>query len=119
VETHPAFPHRQKLTGVLQQIEIGRVKQRIAQPPAQNDPQRAVEEQVIGMALRQGRAGRLYHPRQVPVAEDDARQIGERVKAQREEAQVDPIRQAQIQPVNRSLPGGSGGCQKQQSETPR
>jgi hypothetical protein len=52
------------------------------------------------MALRQRRAGRTDHAQKVPVGEQDARQIGQRIPLDREEAEVDGDRgKAQVFPV--------------------
>jgi hypothetical protein len=41
------------------------------------------------MALGDRRARRLDHPRQVPIAEQDAREVGKAVPFEREEAEVE------------------------------
>jgi hypothetical protein len=86
VKAHPALPQFQQVLGVGDQF--GGIEHRITQPSAQNDAQRGVEEQVIGMALRQGRARLTNHPQQVCVAQNDARKVCQRVPFDREEPQV-------------------------------
>lgn len=72
VERHAPVPQPQQLPrnkAVARKIGKGAgdagfaagIEQRITKPPADDHAQRAVEKQVIGMALRHRRAGRLEH----------------------------------------------------------
>ena len=88
VEAHPAFP---QLEHIRAGEQLGLVEGRIAESPAENHPERAIEEQIVRMALRHRRAGGLDHLRQVPIAQQDAEQVGERVEAQLEAADLEEI----------------------------
>src|SRR5690606_13836497 len=81
--------------------QLAPVERRVAQPSAENLAERAVEEQVVDMALRRRAARRLDHLRQVPPGEQDAGEVGQRIIAQREEAEVDSRPQAEILPADR------------------
>src|SRR5690606_16312021 len=81
--------------------QLAPVERRVAQPSAENLAERAVEEQVVDMALRRRAARRLDHLRQVPPGEQDAGEVGRRIIAQREEAEVDSRPQAEILPADR------------------
>ena len=118
VEAHPAVPQPQQIPAhglaggeVREQARLAGVaagvEQRIAQPSAENDAERAVEEQVVRMALRHRGPGRLDHPRQVPIAEQDAGKVGQRIEPQGEEAEIDAWPEAEVRPVKR-LADGSG-----------
>ena len=107
VEAHPAVPQLEQFERVRPQF--GAVERGIAQPPAQDDPQRAVEEQVIEVALRHRCAGGLDHLAQVPVTQQDPRQIGQAVPAQLERSELEQIGlEAQVDPVNRLRIGRYG-----------
>ena len=103
MEAHPALPQTPQRQRISPQM--GCVKGGIAQPAAKDDPQRAIEEHIIGMALCHWRAGGFDHFGQVPIAQDYPRQIGKAIPAQREKPQIDPARQPEIEPVNRCLRG--------------
>lgn len=77
------------------------IKRRIAQSPADNHPQRAIEKQIIGMALRHRCAGLLEHFRGMPIGKDHPDQICQRIESQRKKPQIDPRPQAQFGPVDR------------------
>ena len=73
------------------------VEQDIAEPAAEDDPERGVEDEVVGMAAGHRRAGLLQQFEQIPIAEEDAGEIGEAVPAQLEEAEVErDRRQAEV-----------------------
>ena len=78
-----------------------------AQPPAADYAQRAIEEQIVGVALGQRGAGGLDHPRQVPVTQHDPGQIGQRIPAQGEKTEVDPRCKPQCRPFDRCTACGS------------
>jgi hypothetical protein len=100
VKAHPAFPQLDQIerarpqafdAGVAAGVERG-----VAEPAADDDPQRAPEEQVVGVALRHRAAGGLDHPRQVPVSQHDPGEVGERIKPQFEEPEVDSLTESEV-----------------------
>ena len=90
VKTHPAFPQLEHVERIVPQARL--VKDRIADPAAQNDTQCAVEEQVIGVALRQRRTGRFDHLGQMPIRKDHTDQVSQRVIPQLETANLEKVR---------------------------
>src|SRR5204863_9751240 len=98
VERHAAVPQLQyvdRVGEIIRQI----VEQDVAQAPAEDDAQRRIEDHVIGMPPRHRRAGLLDELQQVPIANEDAGEVGEAVPAQLEEAEVDgDRRQMQVGP---------------------
>ena len=120
VERHSAVPQPQQFPAdkpIARKIGEGArdagfaagIKRCVAEPPADNHAQRAIEEQVIGMALRHRRARLLQHLRGVPIGENHPDQIGQRIVPQGKEPQFDPRLQPQIGPVDRI---GSDACGK-------
>ncbi len=112
VEAHPPVPQAQQLPrdeALAREVGEGArdaglpagVEQRVADAPAENHPERAVEEQVVGMALRHRRAGGLERPRGVPIGEDHPQEVGQRVEPQGEEPQFDARLQPQVGPLDR------------------
>ena len=75
MKAHPAFPQLDQFGWISP--EARGIERGIAQPTAQNDAQRAIEEQVISMTLRHGRASRFDRLGNVPVTQQDADQIGQ------------------------------------------
>ena len=65
------------------------VEQDVAEPAAEDDAERRVEDHVVGMAPGHRRAGLGEQLQQIPPAEDDAGEVGEAVPAQLEEAEVE------------------------------
>ena len=65
------------------------VEQDVAEAAAEDDAERRVEDHVVGMAPRHRRAGLLDQLQQIPIADEDAGEIGEAVPAQLEEAEVE------------------------------
>ena len=81
VERHAAVPQLQDVDRVLEIIgEI--VEQDVADAAAEDDPQRGVKDQVVGMAAGHRRAGLLDQLQQVPIADENAGEVGEAVPAQ-------------------------------------
>ena len=103
MKAHAALPQLEQIKGVGKQLRA--VKDRIAQPPASNDTNRAPEKQILGMAQGHGRGGAPQHPRQMPIAQHNARQIGQRVIAQGEKAEINPAPQPQISPIDGHMRG--------------
>jgi hypothetical protein len=66
-------------------LEIGFeiVEQDIAESAAEDDPEHGIEDHVVGMAPRHRGAGLRDQLQQIPIAEENARQIGERIPADR------------------------------------
>src|SRR5690606_18463268 len=98
VEAHPPFP---QLEDVGRAPQFGLVEGRIAEPTADNDAQRAGEEEVVDMALRHGGAGRMDHLRHMPPSQHDAAQISERIIAEHEAPEIYTRPEAEIFPVDR------------------
>ena len=96
VEAHAAVPQLQDVERIVEIIaEI--VEQDVAEPAAEDDPERGVEDQVVGMAPGHRRAGLLEQFEQIPIADEDAGEVGEAVPAQLEEAEVErDRRQAEV-----------------------
>ena len=65
-----------------------RVEQHIADPPAQDDAERRVEDEVVGMAPRHRRARLRDQLQQIPPADQDARDIGKAIPAKVEAPDV-------------------------------
>lgn len=112
MERHAAIPQPQQFPAdepVARKIGEGAgdaglsagIERRIAEPPADNHAQRAIEKQIIGMTLRHRRAGLLEHPRGVPIGENDPDQVRQRIEPQGKETQLNPRFQPQISPVDR------------------
>ena len=96
VERHAAVPQLQDLDRMAE-IFAEIVEQDIAEPAAEDDPERGVEDEVVGMAAGHRRAGLLQQLQQIPVADEDAGEVGEAVPAQIERADVQrDRRQAEV-----------------------
>ena len=109
MEAHAALPQPDQPRRIGQQFR--RIEQRIAKPAAEDDSQRGIEEQVVGMALRQWCARLADHPPQLEVGQHDPRQIGEAVPLDREEPEVDrDRRKAEVLPMQRLVTRNSCGC---------
>src|SRR6185369_10920238 len=91
VEGHAAVPQLQDLERVLQILaEI--VEEDVAEAPAEDDAERRIEHQVVGMASGHRRARLPDQLQQVPVADENAGEIGEAVPAQVERADAQRYR---------------------------
>src|SRR4029079_14383250 len=100
VEGHAAVPQLHDFDRVLEILtEI--VKQDVADAAAEDDPERGVEDEVVGMAASEQRARLLEELQQIPIADEDARDIGEAVPAEveRPEMQRD-ARQPEVRESN-------------------
>ena len=65
------------------------VEQDVADPPAEDDAERGVEDEVVGVAACERRAGLLQQLQQVPIADEDAGEVGKAVPPQIERADVE------------------------------
>ena len=73
------------------------VEEHVADAAAEDDPERGVEDQVVGMAAGKRRARLLQQLQQIPIADEDAGEVGEAVPAQVERPDVQRHRrQAEI-----------------------
>ena len=100
VERHAAVPQLEDLDRMLE-IIAGVVEQHVAQPAAEDDPERGVKYEVVGMAPGHRRAGLPDELQQVPIADEDAGEVGEAVPAQVERAdRHQDRRQAEIRERN-------------------
>src|SRR3546814_6211329 len=88
MEGHAAIPQLQYLQRVLE-IEFGPVEEDVAEPAADQDAERRVKDHVVGMAAGHGGAGLFDQLQQIPPAEDDAGEIGKRIPAELEEAEIE------------------------------
>ena len=88
VERHAAIPQADDLHRVLE-IVVRLVEQDVAEPAPQDHSQGGIEHQIVGVATGHRGAGRAQHPKQIPPADDDARQICEAVPADRQRADVE------------------------------
>jgi hypothetical protein len=57
------------------------VEEHVAEPAAEDDAERRVEDHVVGVAPRHRRAGPVDQLQQIPPADEDAGEIGERTSA--------------------------------------
>ena len=64
------------------------VEQDVADAAAEDDPERGVEDQVVGMAAGERRARLLQQLQQVPIADEDAGEVGEAVPPEVERPDV-------------------------------
>ena len=96
VERHAAVPQLQDLDRVPE-IFAEIVEQHIAEAAAEDDPERGVEDEVVGMAAGHRRAGLLEQLQQIPIADEDAGEVGEAVPAEVERPDVQrDRRQAEV-----------------------
>ena len=97
MEGHAAVPHLHDLERVGE-VEQGLVEQDIAEPPAQHDAQHRPDEEIIDLGHRHGRLLAAPEPRggdqplHVPGGEDQPDDIGHRIPAHREGAELDDHR---------------------------
>lgn len=113
MKAHPAIPHAQQLPGdkaVAREAGKGAgnaglsasIERGISKASAKDYTQRAIEEQIIRVALRHWRAGLLYHAGQMPIGKQHAQQVRHRVKPQHEATgKRDARLQAQVGPIDR------------------
>src|SRR6188768_4085858 len=57
---------------------VNRLGLPVPPPPPEDDPERAIEEQVVDVTLRHRAAGRLDHLRHVPIGQQQADQVSQR-----------------------------------------
>ena len=99
--TVPQLQNVERVSKVIAQV----VEQHVADAAAEDDPERRVEDEIVCMTAGHRRARLLQQLQQVPIADEDAGQVGEAVPAQLEETEVERDRiQAQIRA------GDRGGC---------
>jgi hypothetical protein len=100
VEGHSSVPQFQDLDRVPQILaEI--VEEDIAKAPAKDDAERGIENEVVGVPSRERGTGLLQQLQQVPVANENAREIGKAVPAKIEGPDVQcDWREAQIRERN-------------------
>ena len=65
------------------------VEQHVADAAAEDDPERGVEDEIVGVAPGHRRAGLLQQLQQIPIADENPGEVGEAVPAQLEEAEVE------------------------------
>src|SRR3546814_18318149 len=82
-----------------------------SEPAADQDAERRVKDHVVGMAAGHGGAGLFDQLQQIPPAEADAGEIGKRIPAELEEAEIERDRiEAEAVPAQgcRSVSGEGG-----------
>src|SRR6476619_6278638 len=73
------------------------VEEHVAEPAAENDPERGIENEIVGMAAGERRAGLLEQFQQIPVTDEDPGEVSEAVPAKIERTDVKrDRRQAEI-----------------------
>lgn len=73
--------------------EMGRLVERdVAEPAAEDDPERRPGDEIVDVAARGDVRRRVGQAQRQPPADDDARDIGERVPAQREGPDAEDLR---------------------------
>ena len=87
VERHTAFPKLQHRHGIAE--HLGLVKEDVTEPPAQDDAERRIENEIIGMAFGHRRARLSKQAQQIPPMNEDARNIGQTIPAQLEKAEIE------------------------------
>ena len=88
------------------QDHFGGVEDHIADPPAQDDPERGVEDQIVGVAPRHWGAGLREQLQQIPPTDQDPGDVGDRIPAEREEADREDVGM-QPEIVETDMPPGS------------
>src|SRR3546814_10172436 len=95
VEGHATLPQFEDVERVFKNRWL--IEKHISHSPAQNDAKRSIEDHVVCMATSHRRARLLDQLQQIPIADQDARQIGEGIPFERKKAEIDRYRiQAQI-----------------------
>ncbi|CAB5370579.1 unnamed protein product [Rhizophagus irregularis] len=112
VEGHAAIPQLEQTPGGQQ---LRRIEQRIAQPPAEDDAERGIEHQIIGMAARHRCARLAQQLQQIPPADQDAGDIGDRIPFDLEETQA--IRPSGERDAEQT--GPADGCRAGGADRPR
>ena len=74
------------------EIEVRPVEQDVADPPAEHDAERDVDQKVVELLRRHRPAGALHQPAQILPAEHQAEDVGERIPADRERPELDQDR---------------------------
>jgi hypothetical protein len=98
VEGHSAVPQLEDVDRVLEVVaEV--VEQNVADAAAEDDSERRVEHEVVGMAASHRASRLLDQLQQVPIADENAGQVRKAVPPQLEESEVERDRiQAEIAP---------------------
>ncbi len=101
VERHAAIPHLENVDRVLE--VIGQVvEQDVAEPAAEENSDRGIKAEVLGVAPGDRRPGLLDQPEQVPITNENSREVGKAVPFDFEEAEVECHR--------RQMKVGPGDC---------
>ncbi len=88
VERHAAVPQPDDLDRIGR-VEFRPVEEHIAEPAAEQDAERGVEYHVVGVAPGHRRAGLGDQLQQIPPADDDAGEIGQRIPSELEETKIE------------------------------
>ena len=91
VERHAAFPQGQDGERV-REVEARLVEQHVAQPAAQDDAQRRPQQEVVDLGRRHHLGRLLAQPADDLPADDQARDIGQRIPADGERPELDQHR---------------------------
>ena len=102
MKSHPAIPDHDDLDGVFQKIRQI-VEQHIDQPAAKNDPDNTGVDHGIERRMPHRILWAARQPFQQPPAQQDTRQIGQRIPPHRQRAKADRHR------INRRKGQGSQG----------
>ena len=87
MQRHAAFPELEDIERSQEYLRL--VEQAIAEPPADDDAERCIEYEIIGMPPRHRRTRLRDQFQQVPPADQDARDIGKAVPAELEDPQIE------------------------------
>ena len=117
VERHAAVPQLEDLQGVEDHLRT--VKDHIAETATEDNAQRRVEHEIVGLcAVHRGRwLGQ--QPQQIPPPGNDAGDIGQRVPADVERAYGDGYRaQSEAGECDMAIQGLYPACEKRRSSAP-
>src|SRR3546814_8873221 len=87
VEGHATLPQFEDVERVFKNRWL--IEKHISHSPAQNDAKRSIEDHVVCMATSHRRARLLDQLQQIPIADQDARQIGEEIPFDRKKDEID------------------------------
>ena len=117
VERHAALPQLQRPQRLAQHGGI--VEQDIGDPAAQNDAERRVEHEIVGMAPRHRRARPVDQLHQVPPADEDAGDVAERIPADLQRPERERHRrEVEVGPLDIAARGGGGGGEEGEAHRP-
>ena len=86
MERHAAFPKLQHFDWCEENFRL--VKQAITQPPAENDPQRGIKHEIIGMPSCHRGPGLSDQFEKIPPSDQDAADIGKAVPSELEKPEI-------------------------------